>query len=233
MKTYWDVLNSDYTTKTGALPALETAANDKGMNTSTVLNNITPSGLTAVSGKTMTTFESEVTAAKTASDAADAAYVAAKAEVTTQEAMDVITLAWKAAALVTYNAINPLVKTVNTVKGYEELYTDAQGVTSAKEGEYNVAYGLYTTEIAKSTYIDAITNAEDGTNALGLGTAPAIASGYQDILTERAKVPALTNTLNLAITACATARTDLGTKETELKTKQAALETALEACEAK
>lgn len=51
---------------------------------------------------------------------------------TTQEAMDVITGAWKAAALVTYNAINPLVKTVNNVKGYEALYTDASGVTATK-----------------------------------------------------------------------------------------------------
>jgi len=39
--------------------------------------------------------------------------------------MDVITTAWKSAAVATFGIINPKVKTVNTVKGSEELYTDA------------------------------------------------------------------------------------------------------------
>lgn len=97
---------------------------------------------------------------------------------------------------------------------------------------HTAALLLYTQEVAKDAYKTAITNAEDGTNPDALGTPPAIAATYQAILTERAKIPALTGTLEASIAAVVTARTGLGTKEATLKTKNE-LETALEACEAK
>jgi len=92
---------------------------------------------------------------------------------------------------------------------------------------YDAALLLYTQEIAKDAYKTAVTNAEDGTNPDALASAPAVAVTYQAILDERAKVPALTGTLETSIAAVVTARGGLATKEATLKTKQNELEAAL------
>lgn len=80
--------------------------------------------------------------------------------------MDVITTAWKASANAAYNIINPKVKKVNSVDGYEALLAASKLVTATAKTTYDDKMKLYTDYIITSPY----TTAKSGAKYVGDGS---------------------------------------------------------------